>query len=213
VESDYKLALQGGPSIPFPKLAEHLYIHKCVSQRWLQIFCTSLVISVLDYCLIAWGNLSQNKYKRIDLLLFKAAKTVLPNQKFNKNNRTQLFERMNWLTSAERYELYSLVYVHKNVSNKTSLTTSLLQFFVKIPETERITRMSDCFLLPRMKSEYGKNSYFYQTIKMWNSLPTDVRLCKSSVLFENKIRDILLKCRNDEFVTLDNTRIINCNNY
>jgi ribonuclease P/MRP protein subunit RPP40 len=125
------------------RMSQRIYLinrqKKCVSQKWLQIFCTSLVISVPDYCLIAWGNLSHSKYKRIDLLLFKAAKIVLPKQKFNKNNRNELFERMNWLTSAERYELYSLVYVHKNVSNKTSLTASLLQFFVKIPETKNYT--------------------------------------------------------------------------
>jgi hypothetical protein len=203
------------------------WIYLCSHSVWidlvLQFFCRSspqwakmLIfmrtcqgIVFVDYCFIAWGNLSQSKYKRIDLLLFKAAKIVLSNRKFTKNNRIQLFERMNWLTSAERFELYSLVNLHKNVSNKTSLTASLLQFFVKTEtETERTTRMSDCFLLPRMESEYGKHSFFYQTIKMWNSLPMEVRQCKSTVLFENKIQDILLKCRNDEFVTPDNTRII-----
>jgi hypothetical protein len=198
------------------KMSQRIFLinrhKKCVNKKWLQIFCTSLVISVLDYCYIAWGNLSQCKYKRIDLLIFRAAKLILPQQKYNKNNRTDLFDRVNWLSSAERFELYSLVYVHKHMSNETSLTNSLKQFFIKIPG-ERSTRNTDCFTVPRMNTEYGKNSFFYQTIKMWNYLPVEVRQCKSTKLFESKIREILLKCRTDEYVTLEHARIINCNIY
>jgi hypothetical protein len=143
--------------------------------------------------------------------MFKAAKLILPQQKYNKNNRIDLFDRVNWLNSAERFEFYSLVYVHKHVSKNTSLTKSLQQFFVKIPESDRSMRNTACFTLPRMNSKYGKDSFFYQTIKRWNYLPAEVRQCESTVMFENKIRDLLLKCRSDEFVTLEHAKIINCN--
>jgi hypothetical protein len=169
------------------KMSQRMFLinrhKKCVNQKWLQIFCTSLVISVLDYCYIrvAWGNLSQCKYKRMDSLMFKAAKLIIPQQKYNKNNRMDLFDRVNWLNSAERFQLYSLVYAHKHMSNETSLTNSLKQFFIKIPESDRNTRSTDCFTLPRMNTD-GKNSFFYETIKMWNYLPVEVRLNRLNCL-------------------------------
>jgi hypothetical protein len=68
---------------------------------------------------------------------------------------------------------------------------SMKEFFVKIPESGRLTRSEGCFVLPRMNSEFGKNSFFYQTIKIWNCFPTEVKFCSSEKAFALKIRDIL----------------------
>jgi hypothetical protein len=116
---------------------------------------------------------------------------------------------VNWLKSAERYEFYRLSFLHRNITQTTSLTKSIRNFFVKIPESDRVTRNKGCFILPRMHTEFGKRSFFYQTIKIWNCLPYELKICSSVSVFESQVRDILLRCRNEDFVCLEEERIIN----
>jgi hypothetical protein len=52
---------------------------KGISQKWLHIFCTAIVLSTLDYCYAACGNLPTTKYKRIDLILLRAANLIVEN--------------------------------------------------------------------------------------------------------------------------------------
>jgi hypothetical protein len=143
--------------------------------------------------------------------MFKAAKLIFPNNVYKKEKRLDLFEKTNWLTSAERYEFYVLAFVHKNVVNASNLKKGWEDFFVKIPESNRETRNSDCFLLPRMHSEWGKKSFFYQAMKMWNALPKETKSINSSSLFQSGVTNILLMCRDEEFVLLNESRIINSN--
>jgi hypothetical protein len=185
-------------------------IHKSsISKRWLEIITTGIILSLLDYCLPAWGNISKHKYARIDSIMFRAIKLILPTRDHYSHNKLKLYEKLNWLTIKERYALYCLSFMYKNVLHTTSLSESLKEFFVKIPKTGRITRYEGCFVLPRMKSEFGKNSYFYQTIQIWNCLPIEVKSCSSETAFALKIREILVRCRSEHFAWLEETRIIN----
>jgi hypothetical protein len=152
------------------KMSERVYLinrHKrTISQHWLHIITSALLLSVLDYCLTSWGNLSKCKYARIDAILFRAVKVILPTNNNTMKNKMKLFEKMNWLTAAERYEYYGMTYIYKHVINKTTLTNSLSEFFVKIRDNDRNLRNKECFVVPRMRTEYGKESFYYQAIKV-----------------------------------------------
>jgi hypothetical protein len=180
-----------------------------ISQNWLHIISSGLILTVLDYCLPAWGNLAKTKYSRLDSIVFRVIKMILPNVYHRETNKYKLYEKVNWLTVAERYEFSCLSFLYRNIIQSTSLTKNLTTFFVKIPESDRVTRNKGCFLLPRMQTEFGKTSYYYQAIKVWNCLPYDLKVCSSVSVFENKIRDILIRCRNDDFVCTEEKRIIN----
>jgi hypothetical protein len=132
--------------------------------------------------------------------LLRVIELILPLRERSSQNKLKLYEKLNWLTIGERYELYCLTCIHKKFIHTTSLTESLKEFFVKIPETGRLTRNEGCFVLPRMNTEFGKNSFFYQSIKIWNCLPIEVKYCSSEKAFALKIRDILVRCRNEMFV-------------
>jgi hypothetical protein len=196
------------------KMTQRTYLinrHKnSLSQKWLQILITSIVVSVLDYCLPAWGNLSKLKYARLDAIMFKALKIIIPNSERQLKNKLKLFEKVNWLTAAERYEFSTLSFVHKAIMRKSStLSINMKEFFIKIPQSERNTRNKECFVLPRMNTEYGKSAPYYQTIKIWNSLPFEIQTCESSTLFEEKLKELLLRCRKNVFLSSQEKRIIN----
>jgi hypothetical protein len=102
-----------------------------------------------------------------------------------------------------------MTYIYKHVINKTTLTNSLSEFFVKIPDNDRNLRNKECFVVPRMRTEYGKESFYYQAIKVWNCLPYDLKICQSPQRFEEQLRQILLRCRSDDISYYDNDRVIN----
>jgi len=59
-----------------------------------------------------------------------------------------------------------------------------------------------------MRTELGKASNFYQTIKMWNLLSKYINSATSMQEFDTKLRELLIKCRENQFMYTEN-RIIN----
>jgi len=81
------------------------------------------------------------------------------------------------------------------------------QFYVKTSEDSQ-TRKTNKFILPLMKTEFGKAANFYQTIKMWNILPDHIINAATLHDFDKLIRELLIKCRENQFVFMEN-RILN----
>lgn len=70
---------------------------KCFSPRWRHIFCTSLVISKLEYCLPIWGDLSTTKFNRINNILLRTEKLVISPSQIGKPSKVDRLEQLNWL--------------------------------------------------------------------------------------------------------------------
>jgi hypothetical protein len=47
-----------------------------INQKWLHIISTGIILTVLDYCLPAWGNLTKIKYSRLDSIIFRVIKII-----------------------------------------------------------------------------------------------------------------------------------------
>jgi len=94
------------------KMTSRLYMlnrnKKCFSPRWKHIFATSLVISVLDYCLPVWGNLTDTKASRINRILLRTAKLVVAPKSYGKLSKINAVEQLNWLLCQERMQVYTV---------------------------------------------------------------------------------------------------------
>jgi len=141
-------------------------------------------------------------------VLLSAAKNILPPIHTHNRDKLYIFEKLNWLTAPERYERTSLTYFYKHIFYETSVSKTLKQFYVKIPEDSQSARKQIKYTLPLMRTGFGKASSFYQTIKMWNLLPTSVIHPTGTITFDEKLRKSLVKCRENEFI-YDDTRILN----
>jgi hypothetical protein len=62
-----------------------------ISQKWLQLISTGIILTVLDYCLPAWGNFTKLKYSRLDSIIFRVIKMILPNCYNREKNKNKLF--------------------------------------------------------------------------------------------------------------------------
>lgn len=160
--------------------------------RWRHIFCTSLILSVLDYCLPVWGNVSQTKLERINKIIYRAAKLVVNPMTYGKCIGNDLIEHLNWLWAEERQYGYMLEFIYKNIIHVNSVTESF-KYFEKRPCSKRSSRQIYDFVVPLMKREIGKSSFFYRGIIAWNSLPTSLKE-RRGVHFNKELRThIILK--------------------
>jgi hypothetical protein len=164
------------------------------SSKWLRIFGTSLVLSIMDYCLPVWGNLLKTKYDRLDKIMLRLVNLVIVKTKLEKYDA---FEKMNWLSSEERFSVYSLEYVFKNVISKTAIP-NLHQQFCKKEQSERESKTSNN-LKAEMKTEFGKKSFFYTITKMWNKLPTNIKSIQNFSEFDSTLRKHYLKLRQNDY--------------
>lgn len=66
---------------------------------------------------------------------------------------------------------------------------------------QSITKLRDCHIYNTRHSEYNfwvpavigqqKDTFYYNGIKNWNSLPNDVKAIKNHKLFKSKVKDFL----------------------
>ena len=164
--------------------------------NWLKIFSTSLVLSMLDYCIPVWGNTTKNVHERIDKIIFKLAKLVIFGTKLSKTSLFDTLEKLNWLTSAEKYEVYSLNFIHKHIINVSSLTRCFDEF-QKRPDSERSTRSNGDLNVPYMKTKFGQMAFFYQFSQAWNKLPAEIKEIQNSYVFDRAIRKLIVSKRKD----------------
>lgn len=167
--------------------------------KWLRIFTTSLILSLLDYCIPVWGNLTQIKYDKLDEIMLKLAKLVILKRKGLLNEKNDIFEKMNWLTSEERYILYSLEYVYKHVISSTKTLHHQIEK-KEIDNQVRTTRTSNNLILPRLKTVFGQKAFFYTVIKQWNKLPQEIQTLKSTPEFDTALRQYLILQRRDNYI-------------
>jgi len=170
------------------------------NEKWLKIFSTSIVLSVLEYGLPVWGKRSKVEYDRLDKIMFKLAALVIFKRRICSTEKLNLFEKLNWLSSEERYKVYTLHFVYKHVICHTNLSNVFSNKFVKRPKVERQSRCSNNLLVPRLRTEFGKAGLFYQAIIMWNNLTEDIKTCSSFVKFDLKLRDFILITRTSDFI-------------
>ncbi|CAL8088493.1 unnamed protein product [Orchesella dallaii] len=172
---------------------------KYFSFKWRHIFCTSLVLSVLEYCLPVWGTLSEGKLDRINCIILKLAKYVVLDNNYNKKvlSDIDIIDKLNWLLCQEKISVYTLNFIFKHVT-KTSSLNMCLDNFVKRESTGRGSKLEHNFFVPRMNTTFGKSSFLYRGITIWNKLPNSIKEIDNFKKFDLAIRkSILMERKND----------------
>lgn len=146
---------------------KHLFTFK-----WRHIFITSLILSILDYCLPVWGDVPEYKAKRINRILLRAAKLVLLKNAFV-TTKLDAFDKLNWLLFSERVEIYSLCFIFKHVKQKSTLNDCFQNFEKR--QSNRASKLEHDFLVKKMKTNFGQSAFFYRGTLMWNKLPSGIK--------------------------------------
>lgn len=150
-----------------------------VSLNILKIYYYAHVNSILNYCIVCWGN--SNRLAELLILQKKIIRTIL----FKKITCScrNLFKELEILTIPSMYILACAVLIKSNKLNAVRFTDRNISHDL---------RHTSNILLPQHNLSLVANSPFIMSIKIYNHLPCHLKQIDRLPLFKNKLKKLLL---------------------
>ena len=146
----------------------------------------TLILPLFDYCDIAWSSLLQQDQDRLQRLQHRSARIITCCTR-----SSEAMNHLRWSSLSKRrsYHKVKLVFLCLN-----SLAPSyFLAFFIRFSNIHSYsTRQSSRLLLPRVKSNFGKNTFLFSGAKIFNELPTDIMKAEDTQTFCRRAKGFLL---------------------
>ena len=146
----------------------------------------SLVLSVIDYCNILYYGMSNDNLKKLQSVQNSAARLACKVNCFDRVPSDELFRRLHWLKVRERIAYKVLVVVHKCVYGNAPVDVKNLVRFSQSNRTKKL-EVQPC------QGEMGKRAFSVCGPRLWNCLPTDLRMNEDLVDFKKKLKTYLFK--------------------
>ena len=152
----------------------------------------ALFHSHIQYGLLAWSGTDKSYYNKISILQNKAVK-IMGGGLWN-DKTTLFYGNLNILKLSNLVQLHKAIFVFNFKSNK--LSNTFKNYFKAARNIhEKNTRSSslDNFFLPFYRTNKLQKSIKFQSPKVWNSIDTTIKQCKSPKIFKKKLECFLLK--------------------
>ena len=144
----------------------------------------SLIQPYLNYCNVIWGAADKTIIEPLLLLQKKALRIV--NRVHYLDHTKPLFESMKILTIYQQYELNCLSFIYKCLNS--SKYTSFKNLLTRNSHFHNYnTRNNSDLRLPGSRLKSIRQSFFYNGIKLWNSLNNNLTFYKPSMQFKNNL--------------------------
>ena len=155
-----------------------------LSRHCLDVLCKLHVRSSIDYAITVFGPcLNLMQIKKLDTLLYRAAKIVTGAQKFT--SRDNLFIELGWENTTRRIEYLCLTQFHKIIHRET---TPLIQECLPPLLNSRYPTKRTFEHYPCKKALF-ENSYFPYVIKKWDGIAMGLKGLDHSE-FKIKLKEI-----------------------
>ena len=156
----------------------------------LTIVVNCLVFSKLFYCSNVWSNTTESNLDKVQKVQNFACRIVSGVKKFD--HITPVLRAVQWLPIRQLLYYRNAVMAFNCVTGcaPDSLTD---QFIKRSDVSTRTTRNSQKLQIPLLKSATGQRSFYYRTVKIWNTLDPSLKLSKTLQEFKRKLKIFLLK--------------------
>ena len=162
------------------------FLIRNVNKQFAKQVSNALIISKMNYHIEVWGSNSAEESSKLDKLLVSIAKLV----HYDEIGRTDEYylKLMKWYNHRRRYEK-SISKIAFKILNYEKENPH--RFYDHLVE-DRSIRMKSQNKVSHRTNEVGnnmeaKNTFLYQIITVYNKLPRELTLLKSSILFKKWI--------------------------
>ena len=171
-----------------------------ISKKSLMILYNALILPHITYCNIVWGNCCSTRINSI-LLLQKRALRVITNSSYLSNSGP-LFDQLKTLKVNDIHTFQTAIFMYKYTYNQ--LPSMFLNLFTPNSNIHSYpTRRSSDYHLENPKIVLSQKSLKHHGPDVWNSLPDNLKQCKSVYSFKTHLKKYLL-----EHYSINNTVVI-----
>ena len=149
----------------------------------------TLVMSYLNYGLLAWGNCTSSNINRL-LRLQKRALRIINSTEFNAHT-DPLFFKHRTLKIKDIYHHQLGCFMYQSICN--TLPSSINSIFTRNFDIHSyFTRQALHFHLPLTRTSFAQKTIKYEGPKLWNSLNESLRSSTNLLTFKRVYKSILL---------------------
>ena len=160
---------------------------KCLLPRETrELFVKTMILPILDYADVVWGDKSNvTLMGNIQLLQNKAAKLILDRPKHS--SATEALTQLGWDTMAIRRRFHRLFLVHKGLNGLIDWNFNF-NHFRNIHSYN--TRFNNNICKPRSRHSWGQHRFICHAIDDWNTLPKDIQNISDFFTFKRCVMNI-----------------------
>lgn len=171
-------------------------MHKDILSTEVKLKLTdSLILSSISYCdAVFWPailNRDKESLQRVQNACIRFSYNL---RKFD--HVTYHFKQSKWLNLSEHFECHMACLIFKVIKHKSpSYLLSKLKKGTDTHQYHRSTRHCTQFTVPKHKSALFQRSFSYTAVKLYNSIPLDIKSCTSITSFRKQITALLINKR------------------
>ena len=154
----------------------------------------AFVQPLLDYCILIWGNTTENNLNKIQKFQNRSARIVCKLYDFAYSGLS-LVKSNGWLNVRQRRDFLYCTLIHKCIYGiAPNYLSDHLTLYDDV-QSSRITRQSTQLLLhvPFVKHSLCQKSFSVYGPFIWNTLPPHIRQCSNIVLFKQLCKQFFLE--------------------
>ena len=160
---------------------------KCyLTVEHLQLMVCSLVLSIMDYCNSLYYGISAENLGKLQRVQNSAARLACKVNIYDGVSSEELFKRLHWLKVRERIIYKILVIVHKCIYGNAPVDLSNL---VRLSQRNRLKMLE----VRESHGLMGDRAFSVCGPRLWNCLPTKLRLEQDADDFKNGLKTYLFK--------------------
>ena len=160
-------------------------IKKCLNQTHRVQFYKSYIQPHIDFCNIVWGNSSETNKLKILRLQKRACRVILD---YNINDINEAMKTLKIMSVYDRFYLRKAKFMFKvynnlipqYISDHFTLRNNVLDTNVSLRSST-----AGCFVPPKPRTEYFKNSLRYSGCLLWTGLPAHVKNAETPDTFHS----------------------------
>ena len=168
-------------------------IRNSLPKEHLEMLYKTIVEPHFRYCNTVCGHYGDTLLNRPQALQNRAARVISFN-KYDNTDHERLLKNVNWLSVRQLIMSDTAVLVYKSRNEQVSIRTSVMfQTFEVDHRVNTGLAASGGYALPRCARNFGQRSITYQGMKLWNTLPNEIKEAQSVEVFEQKMKNYLFE--------------------
>ena len=147
----------------------------------------TLVRPQMEYASIIWDPHTANYTQSLEMVQRRAARFVTGDF-YRTRSANNMLHQLQWPTLQERRAENKVIMMFRIVNNLVAIPTECL-----IPTAATVRGHNHRYLVPYARTDTYQRSFFPDTIRLWNNLPSSIVACNSINTFKSELQNIKLR--------------------